>query len=311
MYFVDTISLNPNVTPMDCSGNYACLLQDNNAFAATEYKVLLSQSGKCFVKCMKMTYNGQIQLYYLTRGLKSFSALLPSLDSEKFITVVTNLLSALLAVKSNGFLSCCKIDLSFQRIYVDPATFQVSLIYLPLEQRLYEDTPTAENDLRTRLIQVISQTGAISSAKTMQLRAALANGTLALDALHKRLKEDKLQPEPAGFGGGVARTLPKPAGVLRLSALNAPIPLQIRITKDNFVIGKAATLCDAVIGYNELVSRVHCRINRKDNNYFVTDMQSGNGTYVNKTRLQPHRPYPIQNGDVIRMANSDFQVRIG
>lgn len=45
--------------------------------------------------------------------------------------------------------------------------------------------------------------------------------------------------------------------------------------------------------------------------YTITDLQSANGTYVNKIRLQPNQPYPINNGDIIRLANSDFQVSIG
>jgi len=40
-------------------------------------------------------------------------------------------------------------------------------------------------------------------------------------------------------------------------------------------------------------------------------LQSANGTYVNKIRLQPNKPCAINNGDIIRLANSDFQVVIG
>ena len=42
----------------------------------------------------------------------------------------------------------------------------------------------------------------------------------------------------------------------------------------------------------------------------ITDLQSANGTYVNKAKLQPNQSTPIKNGDVIRLANSDFQVSI-
>ena len=61
---------NNNITEIECGSNFAYVLNDNNLFLSTEYKVLQSRSGGCFVKCMKMTYNGEIQLYYLTEAYR-------------------------------------------------------------------------------------------------------------------------------------------------------------------------------------------------------------------------------------------------
>ena len=44
--------------------------------------------------------------------------------------------------------------------------------------------------------------------------------------------------------------------------------------------------------------------------YMITDLKSANGTYVNRVRLTPEQPHQIKNGDIIRLANSDFQVVI-
>ena len=59
-----------------------------------------------------------------------------------------------------------------------------------------------------------------------------------------------------------------------------------------------------------MISRVHCRIDRRDEDYTITDLQSANGTFVNRIKLQPGTPQIIKNGDIIRLANSDFQVSI-
>ena len=107
-------------------------------------------------------------------------------------------------------------------------------------------------------------------------------------------------------GGGKAGS-----GLLRIIAMNAPTRVEIAVTKDEFVIGKKAELCDGVIDFNKMISRSHCRINKRGSQYTITDLQSANGTYVNKVKLQPNQPHPINNGDVIRLANSDFQVSIG
>ena len=294
---------------MLCGSNFSYILNDSGSFLSTEYKVLQSQVNSCFVKCMKMMYNGKVQLYYLTNGLKTFASMIPSLDAEGFMTVIANLFSDIIDVKHNGFLSCQNIDIAFERIYVDPSTYKVSLVYLPLSKRIYDDSSSFENEVRTGFVKLISGVSTLSTPKTMQFSADLSNGTLSIEDLFARVKGGKSTSGgqshigQTDVGGGRDGS-----GLLRIIAMNAPTRVEIAVTKDEFVIGKKAELCDGVIDFNKMISRSHCRINRRGNQYTITDLQSSNGTFVNKVRLQPNQPHPINNGDVIRLANSDFQV---
>ena len=304
---MNTLIENNCVSEMECGSNFSYVLSDNSTFLSTEYKVLQSQANSCFVKCMKMMYNGKVQLYYLTKGLKSFASMLPSMDADSFLTIVSNLLSDIIDVKHNGFLSCQNIDISIERIYVDPTTYKVSLVYLPLSKRIYDDNSSFENEIRTGLVKLISGISTLSSPKTMQFSADLSNGTLSIEDLHTRIKGGKTMDR---VPVDVVREKPS-SGLLRIIAMNAPTRVEIAVTKDEFVIGKKPELCDGVIEFNKMISRSHCKISRKGNLYVITDLQSANGTFVNKVRIQPNQPHPIQNGDVIRLANSDFQVTIG
>lgn len=303
---------NNYIKEMECGSNFSYVLSDNGTFLSTEYKVLQSQANSCFVKCMKMMYNGKVQLYYLTKGLKSFASMIPNLDADNFLTIVANLLSDIIDVKHNGFLSCQNIDISFERIYVDPTTHKVSLVYLPLSKRIFDDNSSFENEIRTGLVKLISGVSTLSTPKTMQFSADLSNGTLSIEDLFARIKGGKSSgggqshTDQTDAGGGRASS-----GLLRIIAMNAPTRVEIAVTKDEFVIGKKPELCDGVIDFNKMISRSHCRINKKGSQYTITDLQSANGTYVNKVKLQPNQPHPINNGDVIRLANSDFQVSIG
>ena len=309
---MNTLIENNYIKEMECGSNFSYVLSDNSTFLSTEYKVLQSQANSCFVKCMKMMYNGMVQLYYLTKGLKSFASMIPNLDAENFLTIVANLLSDIIDVKHNGFLSCQNIDIAFERIYVDPTTHKVSLVYLPLSKRIYDDNSSFENEIRTGLVKLISGVSTLSSPKTMQFSADLSNGTLSMEDLFVRVKGGKIvsggqsHVGQTDVGGGKASS-----GLLRIIAMNAPTRVEIAVTKDEFVIGKKAELCDGVIDFNKMISRSHCRINKRGSQYTITDLQSANGTYVNKVRLQPNQPHTINNGDVIRLANSDFQVSIG
>jgi len=294
------------ISEMECGSNFSYILNDNSTFLSTEYKVLQSQANSCFVRCMKMMYNGRVQLYYLTKGLKSFASMIPTMEPESFMTIVSNMLSDIIDVKHNGFLSCQNIDIAFERIYVDPATLKVSLVYLPLSKRIYDDNSTFENEIRTGLVKLISGVSTLSSSKTMQLSADLSNGTLSMEDLYARIKGGKIidrdQEDNRQDNTG--------SGLLRIIAMNAPTRVVFVINKDEFVIGKKAELCDGVIDFNKMISRSHCKITKRSGQYMITDLQSANGTFVNKVKLQPNQPTPVKNGDVIRLANSDFQVSI-
>lgn len=280
-----------------CGSNFAYLLNDNSSFMSTEYKVLHNQ-GNAFVKCMKMSCNGKVELYYLTNGQKSLSAMLPALDADSFLTIIRNLLSKIIDAKNNGFLSCENIDISFEKVFVDPATFKVSLVYIPIGSRLFADYFAFENQLRTSIIKLINSMESLSSSKTMELAADLSSGVLSLEAIYSRMKSGAAQ---RGASGNKKLTI---------ISINAPLHVELEVIKDRYVIGKNVSGVDGAITFNKAISRIHCQIDRSDGAYTITDLGSSNGTFVNKVRLAANRPHPLKNGDVIRLANSDFQVSI-
>ena len=53
----------------------------------------------------------------------------------------------------------------------------------------------------------------------------------------------------------------------------------------------------------------HCKITCVNNNYYITDMGSANGTYVNGLKVPVDNQVPITVGDKIRLANSEFVVK--
>lgn len=289
-----------HISEMSCGTNFSYILNNNSLFLTTEYKVLQSQVSSSFVKCMKMYYNGQIQLYYITHSLKPLSAMLHSMEPQNFLTVVSNLFTNIIDVKHNGFLSCQNIDISFEHIFVEPTTHKVHLVYLPTSERLFSDTASFENELRTSLIKLVSSLPNLSAPSTIQFSVDLSNGMLTLENLVVRMKDGMSRQR---FSAAINKK------TVRLTSLNAPAPIELVVNKDTYVIGKIPTV-DGVIGFNQMISRVHCRINRSGEGITITDLQSANGTFVNRIRLQPNQPYPIKNGDIIRLANSDFKVNI-
>lgn len=56
------------------------------------------------------------------------------------------------------------------------------------------------------------------------------------------------------------------------------------------------------------VSRQHAAIIRQGKAYGIQDLASTNGSWQNESKLTPHQPYPIRNGDLIRLGQLAFYV---
>ena len=78
------------------------------------------------------------------------------------------------------------------------------------------------------------------------------------------------------------------------------------VTQSNVSIGSGAA-ADIVIK-DSGISRLHARLTREGEMYFIKDMNSTNGTWINDHRLSVYEMCPVRNGDVIRLAQSRFEL---
>lgn len=72
-----------------------------------------------------------------------------------------------------------------------------------------------------------------------------------------------------------------------------------------FVIGKMQDTVNMVID-NPMISRIHARIFLKEEHFYIEDMNSSNGTYINDTLIQPHTLTEIKSGDYITFAHLTY-----
>jgi pSer/pThr/pTyr-binding forkhead associated (FHA) protein len=74
---------------------------------------------------------------------------------------------------------------------------------------------------------------------------------------------------------------------------------------ESVTIGRAAT-CDLVVADN-YVSNVHARIYAKDGTFWLEDLGSTNGTYVNRGKVSV--PVAIGPGDEVRVGKATLELR--
>lgn len=77
------------------------------------------------------------------------------------------------------------------------------------------------------------------------------------------------------------------------------------IDKEKFIIGKLKGQVDMVLDL-PVISRMHAGIERRDESYFLVDLNSMNGTYLNGERLEANEYRQIHTGDEIIFAGAGY-----
>ncbi|MGN0408366.1 MAG: DUF6382 domain-containing protein [Bacteroides sp.] len=96
--------------------------------------------------------------------------------------------------------------------------------------------------------------------------------------------------------------------ILELESANGHINDSIYIEKLPCVLGCAGTAADVVV-QQPFVSRMHARIDKDiDNNCYIQDLFSTNGTFVNDRRLVPEEKQVLRDGDIVVLASSEYRV---
>ncbi|MBQ4241178.1 MAG: FHA domain-containing protein, partial [Lachnospiraceae bacterium] len=106
--------------------------------------------------------------------------------------------------------------------------------------------------------------------------------------------------------------------LLRGAKLHRQEPLCPRLQKDGgesiqlqhfpFIVGKMSERVDGVIN-DEGISRIHAMIKEQDGKYYISDLNSLNGTGVNGRMLDANETAQIADGDRVSLAGSSFTFR--
>lgn len=87
-----------------------------------------------------------------------------------------------------------------------------------------------------------------------------------------------------------------------------PKTIPINFENDRFIIGRATRTGEETGANYEFgaeitpISRMHAEIERQDELYYLKDLGSSNGTFLNGTKIEPNKAYQIEEGDKIAFA---------
>lgn len=84
---------------------------------------------------------------------------------------------------------------------------------------------------------------------------------------------------------------------------------EVIVNKNEFLIGRFKEQVDYVIS-NNTVGKVHAEIICREGKYFVKDLNSRNGTYINQQRIDSNKEYEINAGDKLSFSDSHYVVEL-
>jgi hypothetical protein len=109
----------------------------------------------------------------------------------------------------------------------------------------------------------------------------------------------------AGVSAATGRMEPLP------EALHATLEIEagavFRLTKSLTIIGRVKEVADLVIEHDEEVSRHHAAISYRGGEFFLEDLESTNGTYVENKRVKRIK---IEHGASIRIGHARIRFRL-
>ena len=79
----------------------------------------------------------------------------------------------------------------------------------------------------------------------------------------------------------------------------------VYLTEEMTILGKLQNAADVVIP-GSTVSRIHARIRHKEEGYFLSDLNSRNGTSVNGRMLEANEEYLLQDQDEVDFAQARY-----
>ena len=299
------------ITEEQCGENFAYILEDKTDFLITEYKMMHGQEADFLLKCVKMLYNGKTELYYDTKSCLPLAIQSGAEDTEGMLSVLGNILHEVRRVTENGFLSLLKLDISADKIWVDPATRKIRFVYLPVAERLHKDVVEFEEHLRGELKKTVEKRSDKDDKRFADFFQIIGRpGYSSEDSDVEKCGSVDETSTPYSLNRNEKVSSQRGDQTCTLVSLTAGSPIRLTVTKQEYVIGKSTEQADGVAGFSKMISRRHCKIVKRGSGYAVVDLNSSNGTYLNGMQLFPGREYPVKNGDIIRMARNMARPRV-
>lgn len=136
--------------------------------------------------------------------------------------------------------------------------------------------------------------GVSSVRQNAHVDARIQQNSEFLDDTPTGFVDESEMPKLSGIGGSI---------FYRKLGISCDIPAS------GLVLGRSAKKSDFLIRNNSDVSRAHCRVYEKGDKFYLQDLNSLNGTFLNGVRVRPEQDVLLNAGDIILIAGEEIEVQ--
>ena len=241
--------------------------------------------------CVWIRFNDKIKLFYDTDGFRALSELLPGMKLDEICRVGRAVLDRIETLESLSAISLENLVWDTDSIYLDEGG-QVFLLCLPavlpaesLNSQIYLKRVYA---LLEEMLEHTEGGTEVCRQIEFQKEREFGKWESLKDALERRMPEEDED--------------------IILKSVNTPDALAFQVGHEEYRIGSDAGQADGVISGVNTVSPLHAVVGWNEISFYVMDMDSTNGTFVNDQRIAPRTQVPIGKGSVLRFADCTFNV---
>lgn len=288
------------------TGHMAFQFEPKEEFFDLGYKVLNKQQIEEILPCIHVKYNLCDRLLFDIEQFVSLEDSIDELDEDFGQIILYSFFNILLEVGNNGFIPLEAVQVGLNTIFLDQKKRKVYYIVLPIAKEC--NVGDARNWNKRMWDTVNELCSVLTAEKEEQIKKCLSGKGKLIDNIRELiplLKADVNLVQEIQCSHA-----PKKQKELQLLHNGKYGQFAFYVQKREFLIGKRRDSVDGHLAMSEAVSRIHCRIIRKENKYFVIDMGSLNHTFVNGTLVNAQEEKEIVDGDSLRIADIDFKVCI-
>ncbi len=286
------------------------VLERNDVFYDTGFKIMQNPENKDMLKCYRYKYNGKIKLVYFTNEFITVEHLIKKTDVKLIGNIICKIIDAFINIENIGFLNLEYVINSLNKVYINKSTNTVQIIYIPVS--IYGETKSRdvfEEDVKKEFRRLLENIILADNPIIKNMINCFNDNSLDLKEIGKRILNLRNEKN---INNTIEYKIQADEGILQneticLKSVNGMISFEIN--GHDYIIGKKREMVDGVIIGNSAVSRVHCKILCRNGYYFIADMGSSNGTFLDGMRVTADNPQQIHLGSRITIADIEFVVR--
>lgn len=287
---------------------YISFVFDEDSLSTLEYKVLMNLEKGDFLSAYLMKQNGRQQLLYVIPGsFHTLETIGCSLEPKMLFYVIDTIDRLCMEIESNGFLKIEHLDMNLRHIVLDMNSGKIQMIYLPVINNV---TVMLNKDsiLREMAKELVAHNVNLRvSTRIQQLHTDLMDSRIAFSLILEKIRSGAYDKEMYFDEKGTMVVKQQTAPGKRIPYLVVvENQMRLEINRPDYVLGKSRDMADGIIYNHSAVSRKHCRIIEEKGCYYIQDLGSTNGTYVNDRYIMENARVRLHNEDRIRLAECDL-----